>query len=96
MMKAILDDGGTLEHLRENRRAAPPLAEFSNLLSETMMNGAGKLSVPADVDLSYRIRFDADDVLEPRSDRPFLGITYLAAAQDAKAAVADGGSVNVC
>ena len=86
MMNEVLARGGDLEHLRENRRAAPPLAEFSNRLSESMMNGAGKVNLPPDVDPAYRIRFDEDDVLEPRSDRPFLGITYLAAAEDSKAA----------
>ena len=87
MMEEILLNGGALEHLRENRRAAPPLAEFSNRLSESMMNGAGKVSLPPDVDDAYRIRFGEEDVLEPRSDRPFLGITYLAAAEDSKAAI---------
>jgi ATP-dependent helicase/nuclease subunit A len=88
MMKEILDDGGELEHLRENRRAAPPLAEFSNRLSESMMDGRGKVELSDDdVDTTYRIRFDAADVLEPRSDRQFLGLTYIAAEADVKAAV---------
>ena len=42
MMRQILDDGGALEHLRENRRSAPPLAEFSNRLSESMMDARRK------------------------------------------------------
>ena len=87
MMKEILDDGGVLEHLRENRRSAPPLAEFSNRLSESMMDGKGKVQLSADVDPSYRIRFEEKDVLEPRSTREFLGLTYIAADPDAKAAV---------
>jgi ATP-dependent helicase/nuclease subunit A len=86
MAKEILDDGGTLEHLRENWRAAPPLAEFSNRLSESMMDGVGKVELPDDVDASYRIRFEEADVLQPRSDRQFLGLTYIAAGADVKAA----------
>jgi ATP-dependent helicase/nuclease subunit A len=87
MMKEILDDGGKLEHLRENWRSAPPLAEFSNRLSELMMDGKGKEKVSDDVDLSYRIPFEEQDVLIPRSDRQFQGITYIAADTEAKAAV---------
>lgn len=87
MMKEILAEGGALEHLRENWRSAPPLAEFSNRLSEMTMDGAGKESLPDDVDLSYRIRFSEEDVLVPRSDRTFQGITYIAADSEAKAAL---------
>jgi len=86
MKNEILAEGGTLEHLRENWRSAPPLAEFSNRLSEMMMDGEGKEKLPADVDLSYRIRFTDEDVLVPRSDRTFQGITYIAADSEARAA----------
>jgi ATP-dependent helicase/nuclease subunit A len=87
MSEEIQKDGGVLEHLRENWRSAPPLAEFSNRLSELMMDGKGKEKVADDVDLSYRIPFAEEDVLIPRSDRQFQGITYIAADTDAKAAV---------
>jgi ATP-dependent helicase/nuclease subunit A len=88
MMKAILEDGGEVEYLRQNRRSAPPLAEFSNRLSESMLDGKGsdKVDLPPDADVSYRIRFTEEDVLEPISNRPFLGLTYIAADADAKAA----------
>jgi superfamily I DNA/RNA helicase len=86
MMGQILADGGALEHLRENRRSAPPLAEFSNRLSESMMDAAGKVELAADVDLSYRVRFAEEDVLQPVSDRQFLGLTYIAADPEARAA----------
>jgi ATP-dependent helicase/nuclease subunit A len=88
MSKAILDGGGKLEHLRENYRSAPPIVEFSNRLSEQMLDGRGKHALCADVDLSYRIRFSEADVLQPRATQPFLGITYLAA--DAESAAAEG------
>ena len=84
MMEEIQRDG-ILEHLRENRRSAPPLAEFSNRLSESMMDGAGKVELQPEVDSSYRIRFGEEDVLKPISDKPFLGLTYIAAEPDAKA-----------
>ncbi len=87
MMNEIRAEGGVLEHLRENWRSAPPLAEFSNRLSELTMDGEGKQKVPDDVDLSYRIRFSEADVLVPRSDRTFQGITYIAAAADTRAGV---------
>jgi ATP-dependent exoDNAse (exonuclease V) beta subunit len=87
MMKEIVEDGGTLEHLRQNRRSAPPLAEFSNRLSESMMDGKGREDLIDDVDLSYRICFEAADVLEPRCDRQFLGLTYIAANPDIRAGV---------
>src|SRR5436190_14288236 len=54
-----------------------------------MMDGAGKIEdiAHAQADLSYRIRFSEADVLKPKSDAPFLGITYVAAEPGAKAAV---------
>lgn len=87
MMQSILGDGGALEYLRQNRRSAPPLAEFSNRLSESMMDakGSDKAELPADADTSYRIAFTDDDVLEPVSQRHFLGLTYIAADAEAKA-----------
>src|SRR6185503_17205923 len=87
MMNEILAEGGKLDTLRENWRSAPALAEFSNRLSELTMDGLGKETLPDDVDLSYRIRFSEADVLIPRSDRTFQGITYIAADAGAKAAV---------
>jgi len=87
MMQAILADGGTLEYLRQNRRSAPPLVEFSNRLSESMMDGKGsdKVDLPPDTDTSYRIAFTPEDVLEPVSQRSFLGLTYIAADAEARA-----------
>jgi ATP-dependent helicase/nuclease subunit A len=87
MMREIQAEGGALETLRENWRSAPALAEFSNRLSEMMMDGQGKEKLPDSIDLSYRIPFSDADVLIPRSDRSFQGITYIAASADAKAAV---------
>src|SRR5881296_2825075 len=43
LLQRILDEGGRLEHLQENYRSAAPIAEFSNRLSELMMDGAGKI-----------------------------------------------------
>src|SRR6185369_13521298 len=67
-------------------RSAAPLAHFSNMLCQVMMDGKGKTNGLSDADLSYRIRFSEADMLKPRSDAPFLGITYVAAECDAKAA----------
>ncbi len=88
MLQRILDEGGRLEHLQENYRSAAPIAEFSNRLSELMMDGRGKIQeiTDAQADLSYRIRFSEADLLKPKSDAPFLGITYVAAESGAKAA----------
>jgi len=88
LLQRILDEGGRLEHLQENYRSAAPIAEFSNRLSELMMDGAGKIEniAHAQADLSYRVRFSEADVLKPKSDAPFLGITYVAAESGAKAA----------
>jgi ATP-dependent exoDNAse (exonuclease V) beta subunit len=86
ILKAILQDGGVLEHLQENRRSAAPIAEFTNRLSESMMTGTGKEDISADVDVSYRIRFSEADRLVPKADVPFLGITYVAADEDTRAA----------
>jgi ATP-dependent helicase/nuclease subunit A len=87
MLKRILDEGGSFEHLQENYRSAAPIAEFSNRLSEKMMDGCGKIGAIDDpeVDLSYRIRFSETDVLKPKSDAPFLGITYVAAESSIRA-----------
>ncbi len=90
MLDAILKDGGVLEHLQENRRSSPPIAEFANRLSESMMDGRGKEQLSAAVDLSYRIRFSAADRLVAKSEAPFLGITYVAADDDVKAAEGRG------
>src|SRR6058998_1010580 len=100
MLQRVLDEGGQIEHLQENYRSAAPIAEFSNRLSELMMDGRGAKREPDRVkpqrkpqdipdpqaDLSYRIRFSQADLLKPRSDAPFLGITYVAAESGAKAA----------
>jgi ATP-dependent helicase/nuclease subunit A len=87
MMKRILAEGGTVEHLQDNYRSAPPLAHFANALCQTMMDGQGKAALSGpDVDLSYRVRFSEDDVLRPKSDAAFLGITYVAAETGARAA----------
>jgi ATP-dependent helicase/nuclease subunit A len=53
-----------------------------------MMDGRGKNGsvTNAGVDLSYRVRFSDDDLLRPKSDAPFLGITYVAAESGARAA----------
>src|SRR4029450_5136058 len=53
-----------------------------------MMDGRGKFGeiAGADVDSSYRIRFSDQDLLKPKSDAPFLGITYVAAESGTKAA----------
>ena len=90
MKEAILQDGGVLEYLQENWRSAPPIAEFANRLSETMMDGLGKETVGEDVDLTYRVRFSQADRLVPKSAAPFLGITYVAADDEARAAEGRG------
>src|SRR5207245_9316899 len=79
MLQRIMDEGGEFEHLQENYRSAAPIAEFSNRLSELMMDGAGKIEniAHAQADLSYRVRLSEADVLKPKSDAPFLGITYV-------------------
>src|SRR5438093_12130836 len=53
-----------------------------------MMDGAGKIEniAHAQADLSYRVRFSEADVLKPKSDAPFLGITYVARESGGKAA----------
>lgn len=88
MLHKILDQGGIIEHLQDNYRSAMPITEFSNQLAHGMMDGAGRSAgeiANSDADLSYRIRFTEADVLRPRSEAPFLGITYVAAESDAKA-----------
>jgi ATP-dependent helicase/nuclease subunit A len=86
MSNEILDDGGIREHLQENHRSAAPIVEFSNRLSERVLDGAGKHPLdPQSTDLSYRIRFSEQDVLQPVSSQPFSGITYVAAETDALA-----------
>jgi len=87
MLQRILDEGGVLEHLQDNYRSALPIAEFANRLSEKMMDGLGKVDIGDEsVDTSYRVRFSPADLLKPKSDAPFLGITYVAAESGAKAA----------
>jgi ATP-dependent helicase/nuclease subunit A len=88
MLDKIRREGGTVEHLQENYRSAPQIAEFSNRLSRLAMDGLGKHPniTPGDTDLTYRIKFSADDTLNPKSESPFLGITYVAAETGAKAA----------
>ena len=87
MLQRIMNEGGTFEHLQDNYRSAAPIAEFSNRLSEIMMDGAGKIGMLAntEVDLSYRIRFSDEDRLRAQSDAPFLGITYVAAESSVRA-----------
>src|SRR5262249_36007786 len=86
LMHRILAEGGAIEHLQDNYRSAAPIAYFSNLLCQIMMDGRGKISDLRGADLSYRVQFTDDDLLRPKSDAPFLGITYVAAESGAKAA----------
>jgi hypothetical protein len=51
-----------------------------------MMDGRGKMDgLDTKNDLSYRVGFSESDCLRPKSDAPFLGITYVAAEEGAKA-----------
>ena len=67
MVQRILAEGGVIEHLQDNYRSAPPIAEFANRLSQMMMDGRGKADIRNEtVDLSYRIGFkEAEEVKEP-------------------------------
>ncbi|HEX5000564.1 MAG TPA: UvrD-helicase domain-containing protein, partial [Terriglobia bacterium] len=85
MMKAVIAQGGAHEHLQDNYRSAAPIVEFSNRLSRSMMDGAGRESLPDGADTSYRIQFSESDVLKPASNRDFLGITYIVATAGVKA-----------
>ncbi|PYS55637.1 MAG: hypothetical protein DMG13_03305 [Acidobacteria bacterium] len=86
MLQRILEEGGVIDHLQDNYRSAAPIAEFANRLSQMMMDGRGKADIRNDgVDLSYRIALTEADLLKPKSDSPFLGITYIAAETGAKA-----------
>lgn len=86
MLERIVKEGGAVEHLQDNYRSAAPIAEFSNLLSAETMDGRGKVMDLAPRDASYRVRFTDNDLLKPKSDAPFLGITYVAAEESARAA----------
>src|SRR5207253_3669840 len=63
LLNRVLEEGGTLEHLQDNYRSAAPIAQFSNLLCQVMMDGLGKAGdlTSAGIDLSYRVRFSDDD-----------------------------------
>ena len=89
MLERIRNEGGAVEHLQENYRSAPPIVEFSNLLCDQMMDGRGKFTDAhqSGIDFSYRVRFSPEDRLKPKSDAEFLGITYVAAEEGAKAAI---------
>jgi ATP-dependent helicase/nuclease subunit A len=88
MLQRILAEGGVLEPLQDNYRSAAPIAHFSNLLCQVMMDGRGKSGGghPCPQDYSYRVRFSDQDLLRPKADVPFLGIAYVAAEAGAKAA----------
>src|SRR5262249_9454973 len=87
LLERILAEGGVLEHLQDNYRSAAPIAHFSNILCQMMMDGRGRtIQIPNDVDLSYRVRFSDEDLLKAKSEAPFLGITYVAAESGARAA----------
>src|SRR5262249_38907695 len=91
MLNRILAEGGSLAHLQDNYRSAAPIAHFSNALCQLMMDGRGKTgpaisSGNSSIDLSYRIQFSDADLLRSKSDAPFLGITYVAAESETKAA----------
>jgi ATP-dependent helicase/nuclease subunit A len=90
VLRSIVEKGGVVEHLQENRRSCAPIAEFANRLSESMMDGAGRNALPDGVDLSYRIRFSPADWLVPKSEARCLGMTYVAADADVKAAAGRG------
>jgi ATP-dependent helicase/nuclease subunit A len=88
MLERIRKEGGAVEHLQDNYRSAGPIVEFSNALCSQMMDGRGKImdSGTEGVDFSYRVRFTPADRLKPKSEAEFLGMTYVAAEEGAKAA----------
>jgi ATP-dependent helicase/nuclease subunit A len=92
LLDRILAEGGSLEHLQDNYRSAAPIAHFANLLCRNMMDGRGKVNFGPEKklspqELSYRVRFSDEDLLQPKSEAPFLGITYVAAESGVKAAL---------
>ncbi|HEY2381604.1 MAG TPA: UvrD-helicase domain-containing protein [Terriglobia bacterium] len=88
MLNRIREEGGDVQHLQDNYRSAAPIVEFSNQLCSRMMDGRGKVmdADPGGIDFSYRVRFSEADRLKPKSEAEFLGITYVAAEEGAKAA----------
>jgi ATP-dependent helicase/nuclease subunit A len=88
MVERIIKEGGVVEHLQDNYRSAGPIVEFSNALCSQMMDGRGKImdSGTEGMDFSYRVRFTPADRLKPKSEAEFLGMTYVAAEEGAKAA----------
>jgi ATP-dependent helicase/nuclease subunit A len=88
MLERIVKEGGAVEHLQDNYRSAGPIVEFSNALCGQMMDGRGKImdSGTDGVDFSYRVRFTPADRLKAKSEAEFLGMTYVAAEEGAKAA----------
>jgi ATP-dependent helicase/nuclease subunit A len=65
MAEKIVRAGGNGVALVENYRSTASLLAFANTLFSTVMDGAGTQPLPSQTETRHRIRYDAQDYLQP-------------------------------
>ncbi|MGH8064120.1 MAG: UvrD-helicase domain-containing protein [Candidatus Entotheonellia bacterium] len=86
MAEKIVGAGGNGVALVENYRSTPSLLTFANTLFSAVMDGAGAHSLPAQIDTRHRIRYDAQDHLQPGKASQTPGRLLLVLGEEGKTA----------
>jgi ATP-dependent helicase/nuclease subunit A len=88
MTEKIVGSGGKGVALVENYRSTPSLLAFANTLFRAVMDGAGAHQLPPQTDTRHRIRYDAQDHLQPGKASAERGRLILVLGEEGKAAEA--------
>jgi ATP-dependent helicase/nuclease subunit A len=86
MAEKIVGAGGNRVALVENYRSTSTLLTFANTLFSAVMDGAGVHPLPSQTDTRHRIRYDAQDHLQPGKESHAPGRLILVLGEDGKAA----------
>ena len=86
MTEKIVRTGGQSVALVENYRSRASLLTFANTLFSTVMDGSGAHPLPPHTDLRHRIRYSAQDHLQPGQESHQHGRLMLVLGEEGKAA----------
>ncbi|HEX2276204.1 MAG TPA: UvrD-helicase domain-containing protein [Candidatus Tectomicrobia bacterium] len=86
MTEKIVGTGGNGLALVENYRTSAGLLTFANTLFSTVMDGAGAHPLPPHTDTRHRIRYEAQDHLQPGGESPRQGRLLLVLGAEGDAA----------
>jgi ATP-dependent helicase/nuclease subunit A len=86
MAEKIVGAGGNRVALVQNYRSTSTLLTFANTLFSAVMDGAGAHPLPSQTDTRHRIRYDAQDHLQPSQDSHPPGRLLLVFSEEEQAA----------